>query len=137
MSKVYLQEPPSGRIRAGIRRAFSGDFSKLPADPSFDNFWGLHNALDGYRTAEDAGYGDLAGLGDFANRKTQAFHETGQWTGSALDLWLTLFFNCRAARHSDSLPEESEWRSLYLALRNRLQALPEHELTFIRYGEGR
>lgn len=126
---VPLNEP-SGRMKSWLAKVYAGDFTKMPIQITEREFFELHSAIDGYRIAEEFGYGDLSGLADLSWRMVRQFEEAGRWSGSALELWLCLFFQCRAARHSDGPLEEGMWRSLYQALREALQNLTDTDPQF-------
>jgi len=126
---VALNEP-SRRMKPWLAKVYAGDFAEMPLRITEGEFFELHSAIDGYRIAEEFGYGDLSGLADLSWRMVRQFEETGRWSGSALELWLCLFFQCRAARHSDGSLDEGMWRSLYQALRVALQNLTDTDPHF-------
>jgi len=69
--------------------------------------------LDGYREA--GGFSDLSRL---ALTMADEARATGVWRGSACELWLCLFYEHRAARHTGSDPAHGD--ALCDPLRGRL-----------------
>lgn len=100
--------------------ARAGDFSRLPKPFLWRESAVLAHFLDGYREA-----GGLNELSRFAITKAEEFRSTGQWQGSALELWLCLFFEHRAARHTGSEPGHGD--ELCGALQDALNKLTRRE----------
>lgn len=128
--RVFLDQEPYQDLREEVAAIFYGDFSRFPTDLSVHEFFALHAAIKGYDLAQEFGYGDL---GNFGNERIQHFATTGRWEGGALELWLILFWYCRKARHTETLPSEIERRSLILALRQRLQNPSPEDPQFVGY----
>lgn len=102
------------------RLALKGDFSRLPQPFSWRESGRLAHFLNGYREA--GGFEELSNL---AIGKADEARSTGKWRGSAFELWLCLFFEHRASRHTGSDPGYGD--ELCEALRVALQALDPRE----------
>ena len=107
-------------IQEWERFALKGDFSRLPQPFLWRDSSRLAHFLDGYREA--GGFDELSHL---AIGKAEEARSTGRWQGSALELWLCLFFEHRAARHTGSDPSNGD--ALCDALRHALQVLDPTE----------
>jgi hypothetical protein len=107
-------------IQEWERLALKGDFSRLPQPFRWRESGRLAHFLDGYREA--GGFNELSHL---SRIKAEEARSTGRWQGSALELWLCLFFEHRAARHTGSDPRDGD--ALCEALRRALQVLDPAE----------
>jgi len=102
------------------RLALEGDFSRLPKPFLWRDSGRLAHFLDGYRVA--IGFDELSRL---AIATGDAARSSSTWQGTALELWMCLFFAHRAARHTGSDPSNGD--ELCEALRKALQALDPRE----------
>jgi hypothetical protein len=92
---------PDDGDREWLERARCGEFSSMPEEFDFDRSNFFAHLIDGYRLAQQEGFGDL-----------QAFYwtilaeaeRTGTWSGTALELWMALFAANRAIRHGGYEP---------------------------------
>ncbi len=99
-----------------------GDFEALPETATWHEISPFALLINGYEEAEHHGLGDC---GEFANARLEAFRETGEWKGNALELWCCLFFEQRSWRHSGYVPQGEDFGAilaLYQALRLALTA---------------
>jgi len=101
-----------------IEEALAGTWTAIPEDIGWSQSAAFAHAIDGYELASALGLGDA---GDLANRVLEASERTGAWDGTALELWICLFFEHRRNRHSGAEPER-EHRALLDALCQRLRA---------------
>lgn len=80
---------------AWLDRVPQGDWEEIPADLSYDASVVFAHMLNGYEMAERLGLGHASQV---AHAATDRYRETGTWSGSAVELWITLFFQHRADR---------------------------------------
>jgi hypothetical protein len=80
----------------------AGKWSAIPEDFSWDRSCGFAQLINGYEVALALG---LAGAGEFANERHRAAEQSGTWEGTALELWICLFFEHRRYRHFGRGPE--------------------------------
>lgn len=107
-----------------------GSFGNRPADRDCDfqldsRIWTrpnreIESTLALWSYALTAGYpalterfGDLEGIGTFANAKGEEFRRTGRWEGSFEDLRAVLFFEQRRYRHYGWGPEGEKLEALF------------------------
>jgi hypothetical protein len=112
-------------LNAWERRALRGDFSQMPQPFRWEESVRFAHFINGYEEA--GGFDELAHL---SLKMSDAARKTGRWRGSAKDLWLCLFFEHRAARHTGSEPEGERLErldALCEALRLGLDALEPKE----------
>lgn len=84
-----------------VARALDGDFAAIPEDLDFDGAVHFAHGIDGYASERArSGRDDGEDSEDVAGRTRRAFEETGRVSGSAADLWIALFLECRGDRHS-------------------------------------
>jgi hypothetical protein len=102
------------------RLALRGNFSGMPQPFLWQESGRFAHFLDGYKEA--GGFSELSRL---ALAKADEARATGLWRGSAWELWLCLFFEHRAARHTGSGPANGN--ELCEALRETLQAIKPNE----------
>jgi hypothetical protein len=95
------------------RKALKGDFSDVPLDLSWDQSATIAHFIDGYQIAGDA----PSDLQDFVNEARAVAKATGNWRGTARDLWLCLYGEHRRARFFDDRPTGEN-----LAILNKLCA---------------
>jgi len=65
--------------------------------------------LDGYELASSLGYDDLE---KFVNKRREDAVVSGRWSGSAIELWLCLFFEDRRWRHFGDSTEGKDLKLL-------------------------
>jgi len=80
------------------RQVAQGLWSAIPEDLAYGEAGAFGHLLHGYDMAVRLGLGDAAGV---AGRQHALFEQTGAWQGSAVELWITLFYQLRADRMSD------------------------------------
>ncbi|ESX98810.1 MULTISPECIES: hypothetical protein [unclassified Mesorhizobium] len=110
------------RLLKWERLALKGDFSAMPGPFEWDQSGRFAHFLNGYDVA--GGMDPLAGL---AIGMSEQARKIGKWDGSALDLWLCLFFQHRAHRHMGSEDSDPILDELCEALRVRLSRLSPAE----------
>jgi hypothetical protein len=115
-----------------IERARRGDFAALPDSFTWDKTSEFAHLIHGYRISESLGLGPLQ---IWANQRINEARRSGQWTGTALELWLCLFYEHRRYRHmGEGDPEGDELsllNQLCTQLRKKLQYLDVDEHTAI------
>ncbi|MES0139389.1 hypothetical protein NKJ88_31290 [Mesorhizobium sp. M0016] len=94
------------------RLVLKGDFSAMPSPFEWDQSGRFAHFLNGYEVV--GGMDALAGL---AIGMSEQARKIGKWDGSALNLWLCLFFQNRAHRHmgsehSDPILDELFWKAM-------------------------
>jgi len=113
-----LDEPWMERVRFG-------DFSAAPQPLTWAKSYDLARLIDGYELARAA---DIVDLADFAYRTRQIAEQTGEWRGTATELWCILFIEQRAARFArDAFDLDPLLDPLCLALRFALQIVSDEE----------
>ncbi len=95
------------RIEDWERRALEGDYTAIPKTFRWDGSARFAHFLNGYDEL-----GGLDRLSDFHHSIAEAQRRSGSWEGSAMDLWLCLFYEHRLARHCGSEAEGPELRRL-------------------------
>jgi hypothetical protein len=95
------------------RKALRGDFSDVPPDLDWNRSATIAHFIEGYEIVGDA----PLGLQDFVNEARVVAKATGNWRGTARDLWLCLFGEHRRARFFDDRPSGEN-----LAILNKLCA---------------
>jgi hypothetical protein len=106
-----------------LEKVRQGEFSAIPEEFSWKVAELLALILDGYKIAEKLGFE----LGSFHKAMHEQAVSTGRWEGSALDLWLCLFFEQRRYRHWGWTPQGEDLIPiirLYHTLREKLTATP-------------
>lgn len=103
--------PPTWPIRgpSWLESVFHGDFTALPNPLTWGNAQELAILFNGYELALALGLGEV---GEFANARADSARRSGKWTGSAIELWLCLFFEQRRWRHFDTDPDKTEKQQL-------------------------
>lgn len=108
-----------------IERVRSGDFSAMPADFSWKQSEQFALLINGYDAAKSLGLGPLD---DFVYRKRRDAAETGEWRGSAAELWCILFFERRISRFARAtLDRDPLLDKLCGSLRFALQIIPDDQ----------
>jgi hypothetical protein len=107
------------RLEIWEERVLGGDFSQIPSPFRWEQSARFSHFLNGYKEA--GGFDPLAHL---ATAIGEAARDNGYWRGTARELWLCLFFEHRAARHTGSDLSHSTYHdALCETLRIALQAL--------------
>lgn len=112
-----------GELEDWERRSLAGDFSQMPRPFRWRQSGRFAHLLNGYKEA--GGFDELASLHHRIAR--DVMDGRAPWRGSARDLWLCLFFEHRAARHTGSDGDEGVHDDLCEELRKSLQALDQRE----------
>ncbi|ESX99199.1 MULTISPECIES: hypothetical protein [unclassified Mesorhizobium] len=110
------------RLLKWERLALKGDFSAMPIPFAWDQSGRFAHFLNGYEVT-----GGMDPLAELSNAMSARVRETGKWEGSALKLWLCLFFQHRAHRHMGSERSEPMLDGLCEALRMALSRLSPAE----------
>lgn len=110
------------RLLKWERLALKGDFSAMPKPFAWGQSDRFSHFLNGYDVA-----GGMDSLAELANGMSSKACETGKWEGSAIDLWLCLFFKHRAYRQMGSEDSDPMLDALCETLRQRLSRLPPEE----------
>ncbi|MER8807521.1 hypothetical protein [Mesorhizobium australicum] len=110
------------RLLKWEREALKGDFSAMPIPFAWDQSGRFAHFLNGYEVA-----GGMDPLAELSNARSAQARKTGKWEGSALDLWLCLFFQHRAHRHMGSEDSDPILDELCEAVRVRLSRLTSEE----------
>ena len=76
-------------VGEGMRRAAQGDFTGLPANPSWSEVLFLAGLINGYEVIKDLSDEHIQTF--HLNREMQ-FEKDGVWSGTALELWVVLFY---------------------------------------------
>ncbi len=99
-----------------------GHWGAVPADLAYNDSAVFAHMLNGYAMAERLGFDDAS---EVARSAQASFFESGIWTGSAVELWITLFFQHRSDRFTMMADEPQpcpEFDELCRELRRRLLA---------------
>ncbi len=99
-TEIHLRKLGTGPEPAWLDRALAGDFKAIPEDLAWgEGAWALAHLINGYELEAALGYDEAC------VRLGETFERTGTWEGTAIELWMRLFFECRASRHSGYDPE--------------------------------
>ena len=111
-----------------------GDFAAIPEPLTWQGSYDFARLIDGYELAYETG---IADLGDFAYRKRLDAEASGDWIGTAPELWSILFIEHRAARYARlAFDRDPLLDQLCLTLRFSLQiAGPEDHALLLRFME--
>ncbi|WP_162559759.1 hypothetical protein [Methylobacterium radiodurans] len=128
-NSAFRAEPQVAVKEGWIDAVQGGRFDAIPNPFHWNDSIELMDLLDGYEVAREIG---ITKLSAFANAKLSHAEATGCWPGTALELWLCLFFEHRRARHSGEPEEYAEGPhpvrdALCQSLRDALQRLSDHE----------
>lgn len=85
-----------------IEAARSGKFELLPEGMDWNSSTYLAQLINGYEVSLALGWDELSTL---ATGMNEVERQTGRWDGSAMQLWLCLFYEHRRYRHSGYPPE--------------------------------
>lgn len=109
-------------------RIRAGRFDAIPEPFTWDGSLDFAHLINGYTLSQQTGFGRL---GTLANARFDEARDTGQWSGTALELWCCLFFEHRRYRHmGEGDPTGSDLdllNRLCTRLRQQLQTLIEDE----------
>ena len=109
-TEVFLKPSAWSEHPNWLALVLAGDYAAIPKDLAWgDDAAALAHAIDGYALAPALGLGDC---GDFANARLDAAARTGRWDGTAIELWICLFFECRRWRHFGTEPGERDRATL-------------------------
>ncbi|WP_199085491.1 hypothetical protein [Bosea sp. ASV33] len=114
-----------------LDRVRGGDFAAIPHELTWLQSARLAHLLDGYDTSRALGLGDLHA---WANERAEEAAQSGSWGGTAIELWLCLFYEHRRWRHFDCEPmggERVRLDRLCRQLRQGLTVAGEHECIII------
>jgi len=78
-----------------LHQVTQGRWDAIPADLAYDDSVVFAHLLNGYTMAERLGFEHASNV---AHAALAIYRETGAWSGSAVELWITLFFQHRADR---------------------------------------
>lgn len=78
-----------------LKDVANGRWNAIPNGLTYDDSVPFANLIDGYGMADRLGLGHSS---DVADRTFNEFYATGQWSASAVELWITLHFQHRADR---------------------------------------
>ncbi|MCU4181782.1 hypothetical protein [Bosea sp. BH3] len=114
-----------------LDRVRVGHFAAIPHAPTWLQSARLADLINGYAASRALGLGDLHG---WANEREDEAARTGSWGGTALELWLCLFYEHRRWRHFGCEPEGQDRElaaCLWRQLRGKLQTIGEEECAII------
>ena len=86
-----------------VKNVREGDFSAIPAPPDLQGSIELGHLIDGYRLT-----GGVSECAAVHRRVLAHYRVTRRFSGTALDLWIALFFAHRSFRHSGETPDDAE-----------------------------
>lgn len=90
---LLLDRAPAGAPASWESLVALGQWAEIPEGLTYDQSGRLAHLLDGYAAADHLGLGYGIQVG---RRLVDQFFETSRWTGSAIELWITLFVQHRA-----------------------------------------
>lgn len=102
-----------------LDRVARGAWDAIPTDLSYDDSVVFAHMLNGYVMAERLGYGHAS---EIAHAAFARYREAGAWSGSAVELWITLFFQHRADRFTVMPEPQPHLDALCQILRRHLMA---------------
>ncbi len=122
-NEVWCTEPSDRE--PWVDQVIKGTWSAIPEDFDWSQSSAFAHVINGYELAPSIGLGDAS---EFANARSTAAQRMGSWEGSAVELWICLFFEHRRVRHSGFEPEGEHLRALdVLCQRLRTVLLEEAE----------
>lgn len=114
-----------------LSAAREGKFAVLPDPFCWDDSYDFAHIINGYEASEYTGRGELA---IWANERRSDANCVGTWVGTALELWLCLFYEHRRFRHLGFDPIGGDLlilNSLCQNLRQSLQNIDSSEIDLI------
>jgi hypothetical protein len=99
----------AGRMPEWAGHLLQGDFDAVPDPLVWEDGSMLALMFDGYELSMLLGLGHC---GKFANNIHRQANVSGQWSGSAIELWLCIFFEDRRWRHFGESPEGDDLQEL-------------------------
>lgn len=110
-----------------LDRVRAGDFAAMPEAFSWEASGALAHLLHGYDVSSALGLGELA---FWANERADEAAMAGSWRGTAIELWLGLFYEHRRYRHFGFEPAGADRdliNRLWQQLRDQLQVIGDEE----------
>lgn len=121
-----------GKEADWLQRLRRGDFAALPDPFTWGQTSEFAHLIHGYRVSESLGLGPLR---IWANQRINEARRANQWRGTAIELWLCLFYEHRRYRHmgegDPAGPDLDLLDQLCSELRARLQIVSDTERTSI------
>lgn len=117
----------AGHEAAWLDRARAGDFSSMPEAFTWEDAGAFAHLLHGYDVSSALNLGELA---FWANERADEAAMTGSWRGTAIELWLCLFYEHRRFRHFGFEPagtDRDQIARLWRQLRDQLQVIGDDE----------
>ncbi|MES2894994.1 MAG: ADP-ribosylglycohydrolase family protein [Pseudomonadota bacterium] len=105
-----------------LHQVAQGRWDAVPADLAYDDSVVFAHLLNGYAMAERLGFEHASKV---AHAALAIYRDTGAWSGSAVELWITLFFQHRADRFTvmlDAPEPQPHLDELCRAVRRQLVA---------------
>lgn len=117
----------AGPEPAWLDRVRHGDFAAIPEAFTWEDSAAFAHLLHGYDVSSALGLGELA---FWANERADEAAMMGSWRGSAIELWLGLFYEHRRYRHFGFEPAGADRElivCLWQQLRSQLQVIGDDE----------
>lgn len=117
----------AGHEAAWLDRVRDGDFSAMPEAFSWEASGAFAHLLHGYDVSSALDLGELA---FWANERADEAAMAGSWRGTAIELWLCLFYEHRRFRHFGFEPVAADRdliARLWQQLRDQLQVIGDGE----------
>jgi len=87
----------AGPAHGWLRTVQTGNFAAIPSDMDWEHSLGLAMLIEGYQLAGEIGIDDPLG---YEERQLATAMQNGTWSGSAAELWITLFLEHRRWKFS-------------------------------------
>lgn len=116
-----------GAVTGWLDRVRAGEFAAIPEPFTWQHSGAFAHLLHGYGVSSALGLGELA---FWANERADEAATIGSWHGTAIELWLCLFYEHRRFRHFGFEPEGQDREliaRLWRQLRSQLQVIGEDE----------
>lgn len=117
----------AGNEAAWLDRVRAGDFSAMPEVFTWEGSGAFAHFLHGYDVSSALDLGELA---FWANERADEAAMAGSWRGTAIELWLCLFYEHRRFRHFGFEPVAADREliaRLWHQLRDQLQVTGDDE----------
>lgn len=117
----------AGTDTAWLDRVRAGEFAAMPEAFTWEASGAFAHLLHGYDVSSALDLGELA---FWANERADEAAITGSWRGSAIELWLCLFYEHRRFRHFGFEPAGADRdliARLWQQLRNQLRGIGNDE----------